>query len=81
MNIKLGLACHDCTQLIAHGELNEDENGWDADAALLTIEEYRVTITDGYDNFTTEPCSVCYSQLAGSRQTVCMEDTMEFAAI
>ena len=64
------LACHDCTQLIANGEIDGAGMDWDMDAALNTQEHYEVTLADGSEYFSYEDCAVCHSSLPGYRHSV-----------
>ena len=64
------LACHDCTQLIANGEIDGAGMDWDMDAALNTQEHYEVTLVDGEEYFSYEDCAVCHSSLPGYRHSV-----------
>jgi hypothetical protein len=70
MNHHAGFACHDCTQLIANGEIEGAPDDWDVDAALATQENYEVSLATGEEYFSYITCAVCDSTLPGFRQAV-----------
>ena len=70
MNTNIELACHDCTQLIANGEIEGAPDDWDMDAALATQEQHEVSLADGEEYFSYVPCAVCGSTLPGFRHAV-----------
>lgn len=70
MNTQIELACHDCTQLIANGEIEGAPDDWDMDAALATQEQNVVALADGEEYFSYTPCAVCGSTLPGFRHAV-----------
>lgn len=70
MNNQTELACHDCTQLIANGEIEGAPDDWDMAAALATQEQNVVALGDGEEYFSYTPCAVCGSTLPGFRHAV-----------
>lgn len=70
MNTQIELACHDCTQLIANGEIDCAPDDWDMDTALATQEQYVVALAAGEEYFSYTPCAVCGSTLPGFRHAV-----------
>ena len=70
MNNQTELACHDCTQLIANGEIEGAPDDWDIAAALATQEQNVVALGDGEEYFSYTPCAVCGSTLPGWRHAV-----------
>lgn len=70
MNNQTELACHDCTQLIANGEIEGAPDDWDMAAALATQEKNVVALADGEEYFSYTPCAVCGSTLPGWRHAV-----------
>lgn len=70
MNTQIELACHDCTQLIANGEIEGAPDDWDMAAALATQEQNVVALGDGEEYFSYTPCAVCGSTLPGFRHAV-----------
>lgn len=70
MNTQIELACHDCTQLIANGEIEGAPDDWDMDTALATQEQNVVALADGEEYFSYTPCAVCGSTLPGFRHAV-----------
>lgn len=70
MNNQTELACHDCTQLIANGEIEGAPDDWDMAAALATQEKNVVALGDGEEYFSYTPCAVCGSTLPGFRHAV-----------
>lgn len=70
MNTQIELACHDCTQLIANGEIEGVPDDWDVETALATQEQYVVALAAGEEYFSYTPCAVCGSTLPGFRHAV-----------
>ena len=70
MNTQIELACHDCTQLIANGEIEGAPDDWDMETALATQEQNVVALADGEEYFSYTPCAVCGSTLPGFRHAV-----------
>lgn len=70
MNTQIELACHDCTQLIANGEIEGVPDDWDVETALATQEQHEVSLANGEEYFSYEECAVCGSNLPGFRHAV-----------
>jgi len=80
MSKNIELVCHDCTQLIANGEIDGASQDWNLDAALDTQEHNDVVLVTGEKYFSYEDCASCHSTLPGYRHAAFIEEKAHVSA-
>lgn len=67
------MLCSDCTMYVVNRDDSGNSEGWDKEALLRNLSNFRYSPADGTEDFSTEECGGCGTGLAGYRHEFSVE--------